>query len=148
MMIEVPSLLGQLDRVLPLVDFAVVGSNDLLQYLFASDRGDPRLAERYDPLSPAVLRVFRQIVSEAERHGTPLSLCGELAGRPLEAMAIIGLGIHRISMAPASIGPIKAMVRELPLNALKTSIDEWIAGDAPSLRERLQDFAARHDIPV
>ncbi len=84
-MIEIPSLLWQLDNLLPLVDFASIGSNDLVQFLFASDRGNPKLAGRYDPLSPAALGAMRMIVEAAARHGKPVTLCGELGGRPLRS---------------------------------------------------------------
>ena len=116
-MIEVPSLLYELDALLPRVDFVSVGSNDLLQYFFAADRNNPRVAARYDALSAAAARALATIVEAARRHDRPLSLCGEMAGRPLEAMALIGLGYRSISMAPASIGPVKSMVLSLDAGA-------------------------------
>lgn len=147
-MIEVPSLLWQLDRLLPTVDFASVGSNDLIQYLYASDRSDARLSDRYDPLSPATLRALAHIVERARAAGVPLSLCGELAGRPLESMALIGLGYESISMAPASIGPIKAMVRRLPVQRLRERLETLLDSPMQSVRPSLEAFAAEHDIPV
>ena len=81
-MIEVPALLWQLDRVLPLADFASVGSNDLMQFLFAADRGNMRVAERFDCLNPAALKALRVIVEAAHKYDVPLTLCGEMAGRP------------------------------------------------------------------
>ncbi len=122
-MIEVPSLLYELDALAAAVDFISVGSNDLLQYLFAADRNNPRVAARYDALSAAPLRALAVIADAARRHGRPLSLCGEMAGRPLEAMALIGLGYRSISMAPASIGPVKSMVLSLDAGAL----ERWLA---------------------
>ena len=109
-MIEVPSVLWQLDALFKKVDFVSIGSNDLTQFLYASDRGHPRLSDRYDCLSPAVLRVIRFIVETARAHNVPVNLCGEMAGRPVEAMALIGLGLRSISMAPAAVGPVKSML--------------------------------------
>jgi phosphotransferase system enzyme I (PtsP) len=140
-MIEVPALLWQLDSILPLVDFASVGSNDLLQFLFAADRGNVRVADRFDPLSPSALRALRQVARGAEKHGVPLTLCGEMAGKTLEAMALIGLGYRSLSMAPASIGPVKAMIRSLDANNLQQRLDELLEGHAASLREDLKSFA-------
>ena len=102
-MIEVPAMLMQLDAIFKRADFASVGSNDLIQFLYAADRNNPRLAKRYDPLSPPVLGALAQIVDAAERHGRPVTLCGELAGKPLEAMALIGVGFRSISMAAAGL---------------------------------------------
>src|SRR5690606_8952744 len=109
-MIEVPSLLYELDALMPHVDFVSVGSNDLLQFLFAADRSNAHVGHRYDPLSVSALRALRHVVRTGAVHGVPVTLCGEMAGRPLEAMALIGLGFRTISMAPASIGPVKTMI--------------------------------------
>jgi phosphotransferase system, enzyme I, PtsP len=92
-MLEVPSLAEVLDLLLPKVDFLSIGTNDLTQFLFAADRADPRLAERYDWLSPAILRFLRRVVKQAREAGVPIRVCGEMGGRPLEAMALIGIGI-------------------------------------------------------
>src|ERR1700684_1226115 len=104
-MLEVPSLLFQLDQLLPRIDFLSVGTNDLMQFFFASDRGNPRLAERYDPLSPPMLRALSQVVARCARHHVHLSLCGEMAGSPLDAAALVGIGFRMLSMSPASVGP-------------------------------------------
>lgn len=141
-MIEVPSVLFDLDALLPKVDFVSVGSNDLLQYLFAADRGNDRVSGRYDPLSIPALRALRQIVESCRSHQVDLSLCGELAGRPLEAMALIGLGYRSLSMAPASIGPVKAMVLSLDATRLEATMQDVLKGDpGASLRSKLQAFA-------
>jgi phosphotransferase system enzyme I (PtsP) len=147
-MIEVPSLLWQLDRVLPLADFASVGSNDLMQFLFAADRGNMRVADRFDRLNPAALKALACIVEAAERHQVPLTLCGEMAGRPLEAMAVIGLGFRSISMAPASLGPVKAMILSLDAGDLRTRLDEWLQTKATSLRQELKQFAAEKGVQI
>ena len=94
-MIEVPSLMWQLEALLPRVDFVSVGSNDLFQFLFACDRGNPRVSERYDVLSPGPLSLLRELVARCESHGVAVSLCGEMAGRPIEAMAVIGIGFSQ-----------------------------------------------------
>jgi len=147
-MIEVPALLWQLDSLLPLADFASVGSNDLVQFLFAADRGNERVAARFDSLNPAALRALRQIVQAAERHGTPLTLCGEMAGKPLEAMALIGLGFRSISMAPASVGPVKAMVLSLDAENLRRRLDTLLEERKTSLREDLKRFAAETGVQI
>jgi len=147
-MIEVPALLWQLDDLLPEVDFVSVGSNDLFQFLFAADRGNANVASRFDPLSLAGLRVLREIATSAERHNVPLTLCGELAGRPIEAMALIGLGYRSISMSAASIGPVKAMVLELDAEKLESYVIEWLETSNQSIRARLRDFAEANNIPL
>ena len=147
-MIEVPALLWQLDEILPEVNFISVGSNDLFQFLFAADRGNANVASRFDPLSPPGLRVLRQIAQTAERHGVPLTLCGEIAGRPIEAMALIGLGYRSISMSAAAIGPVKAMVLELDARKLESYVLEWLETGNQSIRARLQDFAEANNISL
>jgi phosphotransferase system, enzyme I, PtsP len=147
-MIEVPSLLYELDALMPRVDFASVGSNDLLQYLFAADRNNPRVAARYDALSATALRALAAIVDAAKRHGRPLCLCGEIAGRPLEAMALIGLGYRAISMAPASIGPVKSMLLSLDAGALQRWMPAVVANGEGSLRAQLKRFAEDHHVEI
>jgi phosphotransferase system enzyme I (PtsP) len=147
-MIEVPALLWQLDQVLPLADFASVGSNDLMQFLFAADRGNERVSDRFDSLNPAGLKALRQIVEAAGRHEVPLNLCGEMAGKPLEAMAVIGLGFRSISMAPASVGPVKAMILSLDAGDLRERLDEWLESKNTSLREDLKRFAAEKGVQI
>jgi phosphotransferase system enzyme I (PtsP) len=147
-MLEVPSLVWQLDTLLPLVDFVSVGSNDLLQFLFASDRGNPRVANRYDILSPAVLSFMRFIVTKCRAHNVPLTLCGEMSGKPLEAMALVGLGFRRVSMSPAAIGPVKMMVRSLEVKRLEAFMEGLYGLPAPSVREQLQSFAEDYSVVV
>ena len=140
-MIEVPSVLFELDRLLELADFVSVGSNDLLQYLFAADRNNERVAPRYSALSLAMLRVLQRIVEAAERHKKPLTLCGEIAGRPLEAMVLIALGFRSISMAPANIGPVKAMVLSLDAKRVRTEVLKLMDSNEPYIRARLLEIA-------
>ncbi|PKQ02463.1 MAG: peptidase, partial [Alphaproteobacteria bacterium HGW-Alphaproteobacteria-12] len=147
-MLEVPSLAWQLDTLLPLVDFVSIGSNDLMQFLFASDRGNPRVATRYDLLSPAVLSFLRHIADKCREHETPLTLCGEMSGKPLEAMALVGLGLRRISMSPAAIGPVKMMVRSLDVARLEVFMEGLYGLPDRSVRAHLARFAEDHGIAV
>lgn len=147
-MVEVPAILWQLDELCERAHFLSIGSNDLFQFLFAADRANTNVAERYDPLGLAGLRVLRHIIETAKRHDTPLNLCGELASRPLEAMALIGLGLRSISMAPAAIGAIKAMVMSLDIAQLAGLIDELIAQGATDTRAALQEFAVANKVDV
>lgn len=147
-MIEVPALVWQLDQLLPKVDFVSVGSNDLAQFLFAADRGNSKVSSRFGTLNPAMMRVLRQIVVEAKKHNVPLTLCGEMAGRPIEAMALIGLGFEQISMAPASIGPVKTMIVALDASALQDRLLALIEHSQDSVRPELEAFAAEYKIPL
>jgi phosphotransferase system enzyme I (PtsP) len=148
-MIEVPALLFELDELLEEVDFVSVGSNDLFQFMFAADRGNGMISERFDPLAPSFLRALKMIASTAARHGKPATLCGELAGRPLTAMVLIGLGFRSISMTAAAVGPVKAMVRELDLAALEGTLDRFMSEpSARSLRPELMAFASDNDVPL
>jgi phosphotransferase system enzyme I (PtsP) len=147
-MIEVPALLWQLDQLLPLVDFVSIGSNDLAQFLFASDRGHPRLAQRYDMLSPAVLAAIRQIVVAANTHKVAVNLCGEMAGRPIEAMALIGLGLTSVSMAPAAIGPVKATILSLDRAKLWSFMEPLLGSGEASIRAELKTFADQNRVVV
>jgi phosphotransferase system enzyme I (PtsP) len=147
-MLEVPALLWQLPALLPVVDFVAVGSNDLLQFLFAADRGNPRLAGRYDPLAPAILALFRALVRECDRHKVPLSLCGEMAGSPLDAMALLGVGFRTLSMAPSSVGPVKTMIRSLQLAPLEQFLATLETVPDHSLRDKLAAFARDHDVVI
>jgi phosphotransferase system enzyme I (PtsP) len=147
-MIEVPALLWQLDNLLPVVDFASIGSNDLVQFLFASDRGNPRLAGRYDPLSPVALSAMRGIVERAQAHGKTVTLCGELAGRPLEAMALAGIGLSSMSMVPSAIGPVKAMIRSLDQARLWTFLEPLLKSPLHSVRPELLEYAQRQGVAI
>jgi phosphotransferase system, enzyme I, PtsP len=147
-MIEIPSLLWQLDQLFPLIDFASIGSNDLVQFLFASDRGNPKLAGRYDPLSPAALGAMRLIVEKAKAHGKTVTLCGELGGRPLEAMGLLGIGLTSMSMVPSGIGPVKAMVLSLNQAKLWDFMAPKLHSSLHSLRPDLMEFAHRNGVAI
>jgi phosphotransferase system enzyme I (PtsP) len=139
-MIEVPALIETLDQLLPMTDFVSIGTNDLTQFLFAADRANPRLGDRYDWLSPAILRVLRRIVREAGAAEVPVTVCGEMGGRPLEALALLAIGVESLSITPAGVGPIKAMVRSADLAALKTAMTDWL--DTPGTNVRAELAAA------
>jgi phosphotransferase system enzyme I (PtsP) len=149
-MLEVPSLLFQLDELMKAVDFVSVGSNDLFQFVMAVDRGNTQLADRFDNLSTPFLRVLKTIADAGTRNHTPVTLCGELAGKPISAMALIGLGFRSISMSPASIGPVKAMLTELPLQELKAFFDDnlMVPSQKVPMRALLQAFADDRAIPL
>ncbi len=145
-MLEVPALAMQLKNLLHRADFLSVGSNDLVQFLFASDRGNPRLEGRYDSLAPAVLRFLQDVREECEIVDVPLTVCGEMAGDPLAAMALLGLGYRRLSMAPANVGPVKSMVRSLAIDSVADFLDIQMRTAAPSVRAHLRAFARDHGI--
>jgi phosphotransferase system, enzyme I, PtsP len=147
-MLEVPALAYQMPALLKRADFISIGSNDLFQFLFASDRGSPKIADRYDPISPAGLNFLRSIVEQCDAAQTPISLCGEMAGRPLDAMALIGLGFRSLSMAPSSIGPVKAMIRSLSASDLTHYLTSLQDVAEHSLREKLREFAVDHGVMI
>jgi phosphotransferase system, enzyme I, PtsP len=147
-MLEVPSLAEMLDQLLPRVDFISIGTNDLTQFLFAADRSDPRLAQRYDWLSPAILRFLKRVLDAARQAGVPARVCGEMAGRPLEAMALIGIGAENFSITPAGVGPIKAMVRSLDAAAVRARLDQLLARPPKDMRKALTDWARRHSVTI
>jgi phosphotransferase system enzyme I (PtsP) len=149
-MLEVPSLLWQMDELMAAVDFVSVGSNDLFQFAMAVDRGNARVSDRFDTLSKPFLRILRDIVRAGERNKTPVTLCGELAGKPISAMALLGIGFRSVSMSPASIGPVKAMLLGLDVGALAHIMNEALddTKTPTSMRELLAHFADAHNIPL
>ena len=147
-MLEVPSLAYQLDLLLPNLDFLSIGTNDLTQFLFAADRSNPKLAERYDWLSASILRFIRQVCGEADSANVDIAVCGEMGGRTLEAMALIGLGIRRLSITPAAIGPVKAMIRSLDRTALSTHLQALLAAPPRDLRTPLIDWAQTNGVEL
>ncbi len=147
-MLEVPALAESLPELLPRLDFLSIGTNDLTQFLFAADRALPKLAERYDWLSPAILRFLRRVVAAADEAEVPVRVCGEMGGRPLEAMALIGIGIERLSITPAAVGPVKAMVRSLDVGGLRAEVKRLLAAPTGSLREPLIDWARENSVQL
>lgn len=147
-MLEVPGLMWQLDALLPRVDFLSVGSNDLFQFLFATDRGNPRVADRYDVLSPGFLSLLKSLVEQCDAARVPVSLCGEMGGRPIEAMALIGVGFRSISMPPATIGAVKSMTRSLSAGSLRSYMDTLYHLPDHSLREKLRAYSRDHGVDL
>ncbi|WP_197945442.1 phosphoenolpyruvate--protein phosphotransferase [Oricola thermophila] len=148
-MLEVPALLFDLDALMKAVDFVSIGSNDLFQFLTATDRGNPQIAARFEPLSRPFLRALKSVAEAAARNGVSLSLCGELAGKPLSAMALAAIGIRDLSMSAASIGPVKAALLATNLAELRAVIDTAIENDgiATDMQPVIREFADKHDIP-
>src|SRR3569833_159232 len=147
-MLEVPSLAFMLPQLMRSADFVSIGSNDLHAFVFAVDRTNPRVSRRYDTLNPAFLTLMRLVVnSSAEAHGE-LSLCGEMAGRPLDAMALLGIGLRTLSMHPANIGPIKLMIRSMDLSEVSPFVHKLCGRTDHSLRTRLTAFAAERGIAL
>lgn len=147
-MLEVPSLAWQLPEILKRVDFLSVGSNDLQQFFFAADRGDQRVTHRYDAVSVPFLRLLRNISNACKKHDKPLTLCGEMAGSRIGAMALIGIGYHRLSMAAASIGPVKETIRSLNHNDLQILMANLLETREGRLVENLKAFARDHQVPA
>lgn len=147
-MLEVPALAEALDLLLPKLDFISIGTNDLTQFLFAADRADPRLAERYDWLSPAILRFIARVVKSTEGHEVDLAVCGEMGGRTLEAMALLGIGIKRLSITPAAVGPVKAMIRSLDRAAIAEKMQELLLKPPADMRATLSDWAKAQGIEI
>jgi phosphotransferase system enzyme I (PtsP) len=149
-MLEVPALLWQLDELMEAVDFVSVGSNDLFQFSMAVDRGNARVSDRFDTLGRPFLRILRDIVRAGERNKTSVTLCGELAGKPISAMALLGIGFRAVSMSPASIGPVKAMLLGLDATALAETMNVALDDRHPteSIRDILARFATSNNIPL
>ncbi len=147
-MLEVPALAEVLDLLLPKLDFLSIGTNDLTQFLFAADRANPKLAERFDWLSPAILRFLRRVVTQSTDAAVPVSICGEMGGRTLEAMALIGLGVERLSITPAAVGPVKSMIRSLDTAALRAAMTGWLAAPPANMRATLQDWASANQVAI
>ncbi|MES1155094.1 MAG: phosphoenolpyruvate--protein phosphotransferase [Pseudorhodoplanes sp.] len=147
-MVEVPSLLFQLDELLPRVDFLSVGSNDLVQFLYAVDRGNSRVSGRFDPISAPVLRALRLISRKGREHNKPITLCGEMASKPIGALALAAVGYRSLSLTPSAIGPVKAMLLDLDAEKAATTIGPFL--DHPSeqvpLRQRIEAFAAEEGL--
>ena len=150
-MVEVPSLLYQLDELLEHADFLSVGSNDLVQFLYAVDRGNPRVSGRFDPLSAPVLRALKDIVDACRKHDKPVTLCGELASQPLGALALIAIGYRSLSLTPSAMGPVKAMLLELDSRKaaafLCAAMEKSAAGGMP-IRAQLENFAASSGLQI
>jgi len=149
-MLEVPSLLYQLDELLQRVDFLSVGSNDLMQFFYAADRSNKQVADRFDALSAPFLRALKDIAVKGEKYGKLVTLCGELASKPIGALALVALGYRCLSLSPSAVGPVKAMLLELDAGKAAALIEPLLASPAGSvpIPERLSAFAAEHNLQL
>jgi phosphotransferase system enzyme I (PtsP) len=147
-MIECPSLLWHLDALLPLTDFVSIGTNDLFQYLFAADRTNPLVSDRYDPLSPPALRALAEIQKRCADTGTPVSVCGEMAGRPLEAFALLTLGYTRLSAPAGGVGPVKRMILSADLTAARRGMANLLGSSAGSIRGEIESLARKLNVTI
>ena len=149
-MLEVPALLFQLEELLTRVDFLSVGSNDLMQFLYAADRGNARVSQRFDPLSAPVLRALKDIADMARKHGKPVALCGELASQPIGALALAILGYRALSLSPSAVGPVKALLLDLDCRKGETAILPFLEQPvgSVSIRHKLEGFAAAEGLQL
>ena len=148
LMIEVPSVLFQLDDILPKADFVSVGTNDLAQFIFACDRGNPKLLERYDVLSAPFLSVMKLIVDKANKYNVYCSVCGEMASNPIEALALVGLGYRNLSSSGASFGRVKGMIRSLNTTEVADYVQSLLKSPCATLRPQLFSYAYDHGIEI
>ncbi len=147
-MLEVPALAETLDLILPKLQFLSIGTNDLTQFLFAADRSHPKLAERYDWLSPAILRFLARVVRECRAANVPVGVCGEMGGRTVEAMALIGLGVERLSITPAAVAPVRAMIRSLDAAACAEEVAKLLASPPPDMRGALTRWGEANGVAL
>lgn len=148
LMIEVPSVVFQLESILKQADFISVGTNDLAQFIFACDRGNPRLTERYDVLSSPFLRVMGEIVRQADAAGVYCSVCGEMASNPVESMALIGLGYRNLSSSGSSFGRVKSMIRSINVEEVSDYVKTLLKSQKRTLRPQLLAYAYDHGIEI
>ena len=147
-MIEVPSVLFQLDELLQEVDFVSVGTNDLYQFVFACDRGNPRLSNRYDVLSAPFLKLMKKIVEKAAQYKVYCSVCGEMASNPIEAMALIGLGYRNLSVSGARYAAIKKMICSMRVEDVEDYVRSLLKSPKTSIRPQLMAYAYDHTIAI
>ncbi len=149
-MVEVPSLLWQTDELMRQADFVSIGSNDLMQFLFAADRGAPDLAGRYDFLAPPVLDILDDLARRGAAAGVPVSVCGEAASNPLNSLVLVALGISTLSMSPSAILPVKAVLAAADLGRFRPVLARLRqgAGDTASLRDPIDVWAREHGLPL
>lgn len=147
-MLEVPSLAEVLDELLPRISFLSVGTNDLTQFLFAADRANPKLAQRYDWLSPSILRFLNRVSKTVVGSDVRLGVCGEMGGRRLEALALMGMGYTRLSITPAAVGPIKELVRKVSIPELTEQMQQWLVKPPANMRDALTEWATQNGIDI
>jgi phosphotransferase system, enzyme I, PtsP len=142
-MLETPSLAFAPRQFFEMADFISIGGNDLKQFFFAADRENERVRRRYDTLNVSFLTFIEQIAKRCDDTETPVSFCGEDAGRPVEALCFAAMGLRSLSMRPASVGPIKSLLRSVDLTEVRGVIDESIANGDQSVRPSVLDYLAR-----
>ena len=147
-MLEVPALAEMLDLLTPKLSFLSIGTNDLTQFLFAADRANPSLAERYDWLSIPIMRFLRRVSLATVGTGVDIGVCGEMGGRRLEALALLGIGFRRLSITPAAVGPIKELVRKVQLKEISDAMNLWLGDPSINLRAELTRWAEERDIEI
>jgi len=139
-MVEVPSLLWEIERLADAADFLSIGSNDLFQFLFAADRDSDRLARRYDPLHPVFLTALRRVFEAGEAADIPVTVCGEMAGRPVDALVMTALGARRLSMSGGALGFVKEAIRSNNINLLENYIDRLIEKRTLQIRNHVESY--------
>ncbi|MEL6259281.1 MAG: putative PEP-binding protein, partial [Pseudomonadota bacterium] len=145
-MLEAPSLAYELDALKGVADFVSVGTNDLMQFFHAADRASPHIADRYDLVSRSALTFLKQIASACARCDIPVSVCGEAAGRPVDALALLACGFERLSMPAGGVAPVKEMVRSLDLSAFQPVFDGALEKAYGSFRNELLAIARQHGV--
>lgn len=146
-MLETPSLAFSSDEFFQLVDFISIGGNDLKQFFFAADRENELVRSRYDTLNLSYLNFLEGIVTRAKSFNTPINFCGEDAGKPLEAIALIAIGITSLSMRAVSIGPIKSLIRSISVKEAKSIITHARANGKSSIRDDITDWLQKLNAP-
>jgi len=147
-MVETPSLAFSIDSLKGKADFLSVGTNDLMQFFFAADRDNARVTNRYDILSRPAMRLLQRIRQRADDAELPITVCGESGGRPLEALALLGLGYRRLSMQATRIGPMKLLIRSIDMSELAPRVHAAMEGDAPSLRDEMLSIARDFELKI
>ena len=145
-MLEAPSLAYELEALAGHADFISVGTNDLMQFFHAADRMVPDISDRYDLIARPSLGFMRQIAEQCEKFGLPVSVCGESAGKPLEALALLAMGFRAFSMSAGAVGPIKRMVRSMNLGIFSEAIKDALPRSNGSFRNELLGIAKLNDI--
>nr|WP_070961503.1 phosphoenolpyruvate--protein phosphotransferase [Hyphomonas sp. Mor2] len=140
-MLETPAFAFALEDIASEVDFVSIGTNDMLQFFHAADRMTPLVSERYPFVSRPVMRFLKQVRETCARYDIPVSICGEGAGRPLEALCLIGLGYHSLSMPGGGIGPVKRMLRSLDLSKFGPAFAGLLQERDPALRNGVLELA-------
>jgi phosphotransferase system enzyme I (PtsP) len=139
-MLETPSLAFAPRGFYEMTDFVSIGGNDLKQFFFAADRENERVRRRYDTLNTSFLTFIEHVVARCAETATPLSFCGEDAGRPVEALCLAAMGLRNLSMRPASVGPVKHLIRRVDLTELRRIIDDARAAGQETARPAVMNY--------